>query len=56
MEKLCYWVMLLSFLAMVALMAYTYTAGPQPWTHIAFGIAVIAWLSSTATYFLARRP
>jgi hypothetical protein len=56
MEKLCTWVMLLSFLAVVALMAYTYTAGPQSWTRIAFGIAVIAWLGGTATYFLARRP
>ena len=55
MEKLCTWLMLLSFLAVVALMVYTYTAGPQPWTRMAFGIAVICWLGGTATYFMGRR-
>jgi hypothetical protein len=55
MEKLCYWLMLLSFLAVVVLMAYTYVAGPQPWTRTAFAIAVIAWLGGAAYYFLGRR-
>ena len=55
MEKLCYGLMLLSFLAMLALMVYTYTAGPQPWTRMAFGIAVIGWLGVTTYYFMGRR-
>lgn len=55
MEKLCAWLMLLSFLAVVALMAYTYVAGPQPWTRTAFAIAVLVWLGGTAAYFLGRR-
>jgi hypothetical protein len=55
MEKLCTWLMLLSFLAVVVLMAYTYVAGPQPWTRAAFIVAVLAWLGGTAVYFLSRR-
>jgi hypothetical protein len=54
MEKLCIGLMLLSFLAAVALMIFVYTAGSQPWTRIAFGIAVLIWLGATATYFLRR--
>ena len=55
MEKLCIGLMLLFFLAVIALMVYTYTAGPQPWTRMAFRIAVIGWLGGTTYYFMGRR-
>ncbi|MEP6830613.1 MAG: hypothetical protein ABI963_09760 [Rhizomicrobium sp.] len=54
-DKLCFSVMLLSFVAGFVSIAAERFAAPAPWARTVFIAAVVAWLLSAAYYFFGNR-